>query len=214
MNNLGNRTKWRATKEKYGIPDNVSKFSLGEKLDAFAKVAAGVAAGDYAAEAEAWKTIVPLLTTYNTALAALKPAKFKGKTPAEQDANSKKAKQEVSEMLKNAKDMQQRAEAFQKPMVMLSQAYKVCFAKFKTVKKDDKPALAAFYSKEIRNDLGQYVKMAVKLPLGALVLKDLQSYVKFGDNINSLLNSKKPEDTAKIHMEMAKCFAVLGQHMN
>jgi hypothetical protein len=214
MNNLGNRTKWRATKEKYGIPDSVTKFSLGEKLDAFAKLAAGVAAGDYAAEAEAWKTIVPLVTAYNTALATLKPAKFKGKTPAEQDANSKKAKQEVSEMLKNAKDMQDRAEAFLKPMVMLSKAYKICFAKFKTVKKDDKAALAAFYSKEIRNDLGQYVKMALKLPLGALVLKDLQSYEKFGENINKLVNSKKQDDAPKIHTEMAKCFAVLGQHMN
>lgn len=208
---LGNKAKWQATKKKYGIPDKVCSFSMGEKLEAFDKRAKPIKPGEYDLEIDAWNSIIPTLTTYNTALAALKPSKFTCKA-AEQDANSKKAKEEVAKMLDHAKERLQRAEAFKKPMVMLSKAYAACFTKFKTIAKGDGPALEAFYSKEIRNDLGQYVKLAQKLQLGAGVLHDLNKYQEFSNAINANLNG--PKDYAKAHLDMAKALAVLHQHMN
>jgi hypothetical protein len=212
------KAQWKARKAKYGIPDGVCKFSMGDKLDAFAKLAAPIQIGDYEAQIAAYDTLIPTLTAYNTALGALKPTKFTCKT-AEQAGNHKKVKDEVAGWLANAKDLRARAVAFQKPMVMLSQNYKASFAKFKTLPKDDsaaaKAALQQFYSKEIRNDLGQYVKLAVKLPLGSAVLQDLKSYEQWADAVDANLNGKqKPTDFKKAHLDMAKCFAVLSQHMN
>lgn len=212
------KAQWKARKAKYGIPDGVCKFSMGDKLDAFAKLAAPIQIGDYKGEIAAYDTLIPTLTAYNTALGALKPTKFTCK-PADQAGNHKKVKDEVAGWLANAKELRARAEAFQKPMVMLSQTYKTSFAKFKTLPKDDtdagKGALRDFYSKEIRNDMGQYVKLALKLQLGAAVLQDLRSYEQHADAINSNLNAKgQPTDYKKARLDMAKCFAVLGQHMN
>lgn len=208
---LDNKANWQARKKKFGIPDAVCKFSMGDKLNAFEKLAKPIQIGAYDAEIAAWDTIIPSLTAYNTALGALKPSKFTCKA-ADQAGNHKKVKDEVAKWLDHAKERRQRADAFQKPMVMLSKAYGTVFAKFKTIAKGDGPALEAFYSKELRNDLGQYVKLAVKLKLGSEVLQDLAKYEQFGNAVNANLNG--PKDYAKAHLDMAKALAVLHQHMN
>lgn len=207
---LDNKAKWRTRKEKYGIPDAVCKFSMGDKLEAFSKLAKPLRPGEFAAEVAAWDTIIPVLSTYHTALAALKPAKFTCKA-SDQAANHKKVKDEIASWLEHAKERRERAESFQKPMVMLTQAFGTAFATFKTIPKGDARALESFYRKELRNDLGQYVKLAVKLPLGADVLHDLGRYVQLADEVNANLNG--PKDFAKAHLDMAKALAVLHPHM-
>lgn len=208
---LDNKAKWRTRKDKFGIPDAVCKFSMGDKLEAFEKLAKPIKAGEYAAEVAAWDTIIPVLTTYHTALAALKPAKFTCKA-SDQAANHKKVKDEIASWLAHAKERRERADSFQKPMVMLSKAFATVFAKFKTIAKGDGTALESFYRKELRNDLGQYVKLAAKLPLGADVLHDLGRYVEFAELVNANLNG--PKDFAKAHLDMAKALAVLHPHMH
>jgi hypothetical protein len=211
MPTLGTRDDWRKLKEKYGIPDAVAKFSLGEKLGAFETAQKALAPGDHQKLIDALDGIIVLLDTYNKALVAMKPDKFGGKSASDKATNFTKAKAEVKGTLDIAKDWRDRTKMLALPMNHLSKHYAAVFAKFKALPKDNS-GLATFYGQEIRNTLGLAVKTARKLPLGKDVLDALAKYEIFAENANKIFQSPGG-DLAKARTELAKALAVLHEYM-
>ena len=211
MPTLGTRDDWRKVKEKYGIPDAVAKFSLGEKLGAFETTRKALAPGDHQKLIDALDGMIALLDTYNKALVEMKADKFGGKSASDKAANFTKAKAEVKSKLDSAKDWRDQTKMLLQPMIHLSKNYAAVFAKFKALPKDHS-GLAHFYDQEIRNTLGLAVKTARKLPLGKDVLDALAKYETFAGNANAIFQSTGG-DPAKARTELAKALAVLHEYM-
>lgn len=196
---LLSRADWRKLKEKHGIPDAVCSFSMGEKLDAWKKKdEAAQNAKDFKGRVAAIDALLKDMKTYQAALAKAKPAKFKGKNPAEQAKSLKDAQDEFKKELGVLESVRDNYNRLANPMVELQNQVKAAKAKLLTIAKDDMALLTQFYAQQIRNDVGLPVRQVAKMNPDPKVKVALEAYEKQGNEINKLVNSTKAQDPAKV----------------
>src|SRR5579863_6671650 len=119
---ISTRAEWRKIKEKYGIPDGVCSFSMGERVESWhKKAAAATTAKDFKARLAAIEALLKDMKTYEAALKNAKPAKFKGKTPSEQAQNHKDAQTEVHKEVTSLEGYRNGTAALANPMITLKQ---------------------------------------------------------------------------------------------
>jgi hypothetical protein len=196
---ISTRTEWRKLKEKYGIPDNVCSFSMGERIELWNKKLAAAGAGDYQGKVDAIDGLLKDLRAYDAALKSIKPTKFKGKTLAEQTKNLKDTQTAVHSEISSYDGVRNGNAALASPMTTLKTNLAAARAKFNTIHDTDVAALDAFYSAEYRNECGKFVALALtKNPTGKLKAA-LDNWKTAGDLVNSMLNSKTPTDPKKVY---------------
>lgn len=196
---LLDRNDWRKFKEKYGVPDAVCSFSMGEKLEAWKKKdEAAQNAKDFKARVVAIDVLLKDMKTYRAALGKTKPAKFKGKNPAEQAKSLKDAQDGFKKELGVMESVRDNYNRLANPMTELQSQVKAAKAKLQTIAKDDMASLAHFYAQQIRNDVGLPVRQVAKMNSDPKIKVALEAYEKQGNEINKLVNSTKTQDPAKV----------------
>lgn len=182
---------WKALKKQHGIPDKVCPFSLGDKLGAYSKAVAGLKDGkaaDYELENRITLDILLTLRTYATALAKVKPEKFKGKNAGEQTKSFNAAKEAVSAMVKRLENHMTELKVFVQPFSQLLEKFPEVEQKYNSIGEDDKKKLVTLYGKELRNDLGLPISQALKLKIGDKVKAALQEYEELMDRVTAVQN--------------------------
>ncbi len=199
---LSGREDWRKIKEKFGIPDAVCKWSMGERVDKWKKAdAQAAAAKDFDARADALANLVKDMKIYQAALKQVKTTKFKGKTGTEQANNYKGAQQAYAHEVGEMETLHSNYQRLAKPLDELKKQLKSATTKLATIATDDGNALKTFYGQQIRNDVGLPLIQAAKKDPALKTAYD--EYVKRGDTINKIVNGT---DSAKVH---AECVAAL-----
>lgn len=202
---LTTRAEWRSkVKEKYGVPDKVCSFSMGEQIESWNKKMTAAGA-DYKTKLVAVDGLLKDLRAYDAALKTVKPTKFKGKTLAEQTKNLKDTQAAVHTEVTTYEGVRNGTAALANPLDALKTNLAAARAKLNSIQKTDLHALQAFYSAEYRNECGKYVAMALKQnPTGKLKTA-LDNWVKAGDVIDDLVDNCLPTDLAKIAQIYAAC---------
>lgn len=186
---LPTRSEWQQIKKKYGIPDKVTSFSIGEKLDGYAKVDSGP---DLDKKYEAWNDAGISLTKYEAAFRGLKPEKFAGKTSAEKQANFNKAHEQVKDMLTKAKQRFEFYRILHKPLDQVNDYLYKVVGKYKSLKRNDSEAISSFFNQELRNTLGTAVNNGIKTgTLPPNVLNAFKAYQSIMDELNAEINVQK-----------------------
>jgi hypothetical protein len=196
---LTTRDDWKKLKEKHGIPEGICSFSMGERVAGWKKKdEAGAAAKDYKARLTAIEALLKDMKTYEDALKKAKPAKFKGKTPAEQAKNLQGSIPAFHKEITDLEGIKSNFSRLANPMAELQTQLKAARSTLAGIKKDDLPALIKFYGQQIRNDVGLPVIQVGKLNTDPKIKMALDAYVKQGDVLNGLCNTSKKQDPAQI----------------
>ena len=184
---LSSRDDWRKLKEKYGIPDGVCKFSMGERVDLWRKKdAAGSAAKDFKAKETAVDALLKDMKTYEDALKVAKPDKFKGKTAQEKTKNLQDAKVAFHKELTDITGIRDNYSRLANPMAELKTQLQKSKTQLATIRKDDIGALRTFYGQQIRNDVGLPVIQVLKMNPDPTTKIALEAYQKQANVANTL----------------------------
>lgn len=207
---LGDQKTWREAKKKFGIPDGVSKFSMGAKLDAFAKAEKALEPHEDMELVKLIDRILPILRTYKKDLNDVAADKFKGKNESEQKANAKKAKDHIDHLLLTAETRRKVHEARATPMMQIAKEFPTIDRRYGQLNPADHDEIASFYTDEMRNKLGQPVKTALaQKTIGGKVLLALQEYADILEGVNAIEQGFKPGTTHDQYVEMGKALAKL-----
>ncbi len=196
---LSSRDDWRKIKEKYGIPDGICSFSMGERVDGWKKKdEAAKNAKDFAARVTAAEALLKDMKTYEEALKKAKPAKFKGKNSGEQTKNQQDAEHAFQKELTDLENLKNNYHRLANPMHELQAQLKKARQTLAGIQKTDLAALTKFYGQEIRNNVGLPVIAVGKLNTDPKIKLALDAYTKQGEVLNALCNSSKDKDPKQI----------------
>ncbi len=193
-------------KAKYGVPDGVCSFSMGERFESWnKKLAVATTAKDQKARLAAVEGLLKDLKTYEAALKSAKPAKFKGKTPSEQAKSLKDTENAVHTETTTYQNLRSGIEALANPLGTLKTNLGAAKNKLNSIQKTDLQGLKDFYSDEYRNIVGKYVKMALAQKPAGKLKTALDAYVTAGEMIDHLVDNTANTDLPGIAKIYAAC---------
>jgi hypothetical protein len=193
------RDEWRKFKEKYGVPDAVCSFSIGEKIAAwYKKDLDGRNAKDFKGRFVAAEAFLKDVKTYDAALKKAKADKFKGKTPAEKAKNLHDSinafHQELTQWESYRNERHKQAE----PMTDLKHQVKIARGKLAGIQKNDLDGLKTFYQQQIRNDVGLPLRLARPLTHEENILNAFATYEKQADAVDDIIDQADAKDAPRV----------------
>jgi len=205
---LPTHSEWKTIKKKYGIPDKVASFSLGAKLDEWAKMDTGA---DVDKKYEGWGKAVTDLTTYEKGFKTLKPDKFAGKTAGEKTNNQKKGLEEVEDMLTKAKQRHEFWRIQAKPVDQVNEYLFKVIAKYKSLDPNNEGAITGFFNQELRNTLGTAINNGVKTGNAPpKVLTAFQNYQNIMGQLNAVINVTGQKNLPQIYQKFGEALDALS----